>query len=417
MRITILAAGTRGDVQPYIALALGLQQAGHPVRIAADTPFADWIHSFGLDFAPLQGNLRDLMEGEAMQELLAKSHTLRLLREINGVMQQVIEGFTADIWNACQGSEAIIFSLVAVAGYGAAEALGVPTFWAPLQPMSRTRAFPSILAPNGRRLAGPLNWLSHLAEEQLVWQASRRFINNWRRETLHIPPFPFLGPFARIEKEHLPTLYGYSPAVLPKPADWGNWLHVTGYWFLDRSPDWQPPAALLDFLNAGPPPVYIGFGSMSNREPEKLTGLVVEALALAGQRGILVSGWGGLGGLELPPTIFQAEAIPHDWLFPQVAAVVHHGGAGTTAAGLRAGKPTVAVPFSFDQPFWAQRVYELGAAVQPIPRRRLAAERLAAAIRQAVDDPALRERAAAVGNQVRGEDGVARAVEAFQESV
>jgi len=207
-----------------------------------------------------------------------------------------------------------------------------------------------------------------------------------------------------------PILYGFSPAVVPTPTDWPAFVHPTGYWFLDAPRDWRPPVALSAFLAAGPPPVYVGFGSMRNRQPQVVTALVVEALERAGQRGVLHSGWDGLAELRLPETIFPVDSIPHDWLFPRMAAIVHHGGAGTTAAALRAGRPAVVVPFFADQPFWARRVYELGVGPYPLPRARLTAARLADAITAAVYDPTMLERAVALGERLRAEDGVSEAV-------
>jgi UDP:flavonoid glycosyltransferase YjiC (YdhE family) len=189
---------------------------------------------------------------------------------------------------------------------------------------------------------------------------------------------------------------------------------MTGYWFLDRPQGWQPPAALVDFLQAGPPPVVVGFGSITVRDPEETTVLVLSALRAARQRGLLLTGWGGLSQADLPDDVFKLEAVPHDWLFPRAAAVVHHGGAGTTAAALRAGVPSIVVPNFMDQPFWAQRVVALGAGPRPIPRNRLNAARLSAALRAAVEDESFRARAAAVGRRLRAEDGVGRAVEAFE---
>jgi sterol 3beta-glucosyltransferase len=166
-------------------------------------------------------------------------------------------------------------------------------------------------------------------------------------------------------------LYAYSSQVLPVPADYPPHVHVTGYWFLDQINQWQPPSDLVGFLEAGTPPVYVGFGSMSGTKAQEHANIVLEALAQTGQRGLLASGWGGLKATDLPGNIFMLEQAPHEWLFPQVSAVVHHGGAGTTAAGLRAGKPTVIVPLIADQPFWGNVIYRLGVGPQPIPQKSL----------------------------------------------
>jgi UDP:flavonoid glycosyltransferase YjiC (YdhE family) len=190
---------------------------------------------------------------------------------------------------------------------------------------------------------------------------------------------------------------------------------VTGYWFLEPRDEWTPPPALEAFLEAGSPPVYVGFGSMSSRDPEETADLVMEALARTGQRAVLLSGWSGLQKTDVPDSMFMLEPVPFAWLFPRVAAVVHHGGAGTTAAGLRAGVPSVVIPFFGDQFFWGACVTRLGAGPEPVPRKKLTAERLANAIQQAVSDPTVAERAADVGAKIRAEDGVAGAVAVVEE--
>ena len=213
----------------------------------------------------------------------------------------------------------------------------------------------------------------------------------------------------------MPILYGFSPSVIPAPSDWNDQTHITGFWFVDEADDWQPPAALLDFLQAGPAPIYIGFGSMSSRAPEQTADLVIQALALTNQRAILLSGWGGLQKVNIPDSIFMIDAIPHSWLFPRVSAVIHHGGASTTAAGLNAGVPSVIIPFFGDQPFWGQRIADLGVGPKPIPRKKLTADRLANAIREVVTNEDMRQRAAKLGKQIQAENGIKSTVEIFSQ--
>ena len=232
---------------------------------------------------------------------------------------------------------------------------------------------------------------------------------------LGLPKAPFWGPYGDDRFKQNPILYGYSPAVIPPPADWNEQMRVTGYWFLDSGDDWTPPADLLEFLQAGTPPVYIGFGSMIMRNPEATAQLIMQALARTRQRAIMLSGWGGLRSTNVPDSVFMIDAVPHAWLFPRMAAVVHHGGAGTTSAGLRAGVPSIIVPFFADQPFWGQRVADLGVGPAPIPFKRLTADRLAQAIQIAVTDQAMRQRAAELGERIRAEDGIARAAAVIQQ--
>jgi sterol 3beta-glucosyltransferase len=259
-------------------------------------------------------------------------------------------------------------------------------------------------------LGGSLNRLSHHITRQVMWQSFRSADRLVRQKVLGLPAAPFWGPYKADQIRRSPVLYGFSPSVIPPPTDWDTSTHVTGYWFPDPPVGWTPPPSLVEFLAAGPPPVFVGFGSMSNRKPEEITDLILEALARTHQRGIILSGWGGLRPSDLPASVFALDSVPFSWLFPKVAAVVHHGGAGTTACGLAAGVPSIVIPFFADQPFWGQRVVELGVGPKPIPRRKVTVERLATAIETAVTDSTMRQHAADLGRRIRAEDGVARAV-------
>ena len=232
---------------------------------------------------------------------------------------------------------------------------------------------------------------------------------------LNLPGPSFWGPYKSSRLNQNPILYGFSPSVIPSPADWGSNSHVTGYWYLDSPDDWTPPKELIAFIDADSPPIYVGFGSMSNRNPAEVANLIVKALELSKQRGIILSGWGGLQKADLPKSVFMVDSVPFSWLFPRVAAVVHHGGAGTTAYGLRAGIPSIVVPFFADQPFWGHLVAKLGVGPKPIPRKKLTAERLAKAIDIAVADQTMRQCAVDLGSRIQAEDGVSRAVEVIQE--
>ncbi len=414
MRITLFTIGSRGDIQPYVALGLGLQAAGHSVRLAAHNEFERFIRSRGLDIFPVEGNPRAMLESDAGRDWLESANNpLAFFKKLGELSEQIMDQFLVDIWDACQETDAIIISPLAMPAAHVAEKLGLPVYAAYLQPSVPTRAFAAPMASGGRDFGGIFNRLSHVAVNHVFWQLFRSPTNTWRKETLGLPPMPFWGPYRKRLWRYRPVLLGHSPSVLPKPADWGGWLHVTGYWFLDHPAGWQPPADLVEFLDSGPPPVYVGFGSMNSRDPEATTRIVLKALARAGQRGVILTGWGGLDAVDLPESVFKIQEIPHDWLFPRTAAVVHHGGAGTTAAGLRAGIPSILIPFFADQPFWAAQVQRLGVGPKPIPRKQLSVDRLARAITAAVADQPMRDRAAELGRRIQAEDGVARAVEAF----
>jgi sterol 3beta-glucosyltransferase len=398
MHITILAFGSRGDVQPNVALGLGLERAGHKVRLVALSEFKAFVESRGLDFSSLGLDMRDLRQAG---------------REFKPNMERMQE----DFWQASQGTEAIIFSTLGINAYHVAEKLEVPCLWALTIPIfGRTRTRPALLPP--LPLGSGYNLLAHILTEQGTQQTIGRIFNSWRQARLNLPPIQLHRfPYTQLRGRPVPLLYCYSPAVVPRPPDWSEHAHVTGYWFLDHPPDWQPPADLVDFLESGPAPIYVGFGSETSRDPEKASRIVLDALSESGQRGVMATGPGGLSQSDLPNEVFLIEAVPHDWLFPRMAAVVHHGGAGTTGAGLRAGVPSIIVPVSNDQPFWARRVKALGAGPAPIPRKRLTAGRLAQAIRVAVTDVSMRRRAAKLGETIRAEDGVGNAVRIINQAL
>ena len=420
MRITIVTAGSRGDVQPYVALALGLRRGGYDVRVATHETFRDFVGAHGLDFEPVAGDPRAILGGAAADAWLATGRNRNMLafaRELRRLAGPIIDQSLHDYWRACQGADAVLYSSVALPVWDVAQRLGVPAIAAFLQPLSRTRAFPTVGFRGGRGLArvpvvGPaLNYASHVAVEQVVWQALRGRVNRWRTTTLGVPPAALFGPFAEMRRLGTPTLYGFSERVVPRPHDWGDDVHLTGWWTLPPRPDWRPHDELRAFLDDGPPPVYVGFGSMTPASAGPMTAAVLEALERTGQRGVLLKGWGSLGGGDLPPWAIAVADVPHEWLFPRMRAVVHHGGAGTTGAALRAGVPSIVVPLGFDQPFWGRRVAALGVGPEPLSRRALTAARLGTAIERAVNDEEMRERAAALGAALRTENGVARAVE------
>lgn len=414
MNVTILAIGTRGDIQPLLALAVGLQQTGrHKVRFAAPDDFETLIREHGIAFAPLGVNVRALLgTGNLATGMESGRNVLLWVWQILRTLRPLFERLMENTGIACQNAERIVFSTMGFGAYHVAEKLGIPCCWTVPFPMARTRAFPSVVFPR-LPLGGAYNLWTHAVAERCLQQFTGRFINNWRRQQ-HLPAIPLSRwPYDQLQGHPVPMLFSFSPAVSPAPSDWGEHTHVAGYWFLDPATDWQPPARLVDFLAAGPPPVYVGFGSMAQRNPRKAAQLVKDALAQAGQRGVLAAGWGGLSDDSASAhsaNLFLFDAIPHAWLFPRTAAVVHHGGSGTTGAGLRAGAPAVLVPHAGDQTFWARRVVDLGVGPRPIPRRQLTAERLATAIRQAVTDGAMQSRAAALGERIRAEDGVGQAI-------
>lgn len=398
MKVCIITIGTRGDVQPYIALGRGLQEAGHEVTLATLAGFESAITQYGLQYSRLRGDFLKVIQSSEGK----RGNPLKLIRQYRVMAQETLE----DEWAVAQEAELFIYNSAAIGGYHVAEKLGVPTFASfPAPIYSPTHEFPSPFLPF--RNLGPFNKLSHRLFAALGPVIYRRPINEWRRKVLGLPP---AQGETMLRGKPVTKLYAYSEAVVPRPADWDESSVVTGYWFLDAAADWQPDPALVRFLAEGPPPVYVGFGSMFMNGGTQRTALVLEALKRAGQQGVLATGWGGLTADNAPEGVFVLDDVPHDWLLPQVAAVVHHGGAGTTAAAFRAGKPAVICPFVADQPFWGRRAAALGVGPAPISQYQLTAERLAEAIGRAVNDVEMGERAAALGEIIRAEDGVGRTI-------
>ncbi len=371
MRIALLTLGSQGDVRPFLALGLGLQAAEHEVSLVTHGAFEPLIRSRGLSCFPVGDDPHDLLENELGRTWLnTGGNALLFFRQFSHIAETLIQQYMMDCWNACQGAEAMVFSTIGLAvGYTIAEKLAVPCSMAAPYPLTPTRAFQSPYFPAPAAwlpCRGYYNRLTHILSLQLFWQLLRPAVNKARREVLNLPPLAPNWPLREMHAGHITMLYCYSPTIVPAATDWDNFNHVTGSWFLDREAAWQPPCDLVDFLKAGPAPVYVGFGSMHSHNAEKMTDIVLRALARTKQRGVLQTGWGGLSNADLPDDVFKVDALPHDWLFPRMAAVVHHGGSGTTAAGLRAGIPTVIIPVFGDQPFWGQRVFELGAGPAPI---------------------------------------------------
>jgi UDP:flavonoid glycosyltransferase YjiC (YdhE family) len=394
MKALILTIGTQGDVLPYIALGRGLQAAGHEVTIATLAQFNTLIIENGLRHAALRGAYLEAAQSP-------RDNPLKMIRRFQQMARETLD----DEWSSAQDAEVLIYNPAAFGGYHLADKLGIPAFAAFPAPLySPTREFPSPFFPF--KSLGSFNKLSHRLFAKLGPAIYRRPIGEWRRDKLGLPP---AHGEDQLRGKPITKLYAYSPIVVPPPADWDESSVVTGYWFLDAPTAWQPSPELVAFLDSGSPPVYVGFGSMAFHDVARQTTIVLRALQLAGQRAIVATGWGGLKSEEASASILVVDAVPHDWLFPRVAAVVHHGGAGTTGAGLRAGKPTVICPFVGDQSFWGWRVAALGAGPQPIPQLRLTAERLAEAIHTAVTDAKMQERAAALGAIIRVENGVERA--------
>ncbi len=417
MKILLLTIGSRGDVQPFVALGQGLKAAGHQVTVATCERFRSFVETNGLDYGYISDDLLKIIDsdqGKALMEdtrgiLQIVAANIRLARQMAPIQQRTVE----QCWDVAQKArpDLVCFHPKAILGPAIAEKLQIPGILTlPLPFLVPTAEYPCMGFPD-LPLGGWYNRLTYRFVHAMIQLFAGRYVRTWRRRTDTPAARRNLDLLHDQTGRPIPALHGYSGHVLPEPADWPETATAAGYWFLDTEEEWTPPADLTAFLEAGPPPIYVGFGSMSGRNPRRLTEAVVEALQSGGHRGILATGWGGLDAAALPDTILRIDEAPHDWLFQKVAGVVHHGGAGSTAAGLRAGRPTLICPFFADQPFWGRTVHALGAGPKPIPQKKANAENLAAAFDRLVTDTAMRQKAEAVAAGLTQEDGIASAVE------
>ncbi|MEO0407984.1 MAG: glycosyltransferase [Cyanobacteria bacterium P01_A01_bin.135] len=413
-RITILTFGSRGDVQPFCAIALELLNRGHEVTLAGSEQSAEFVGRWGIPFQPIPGDIKQLLSAPAGLDLLEGNNQAQIL-SLELYEQQLRQG-----WHICQGSDLLLLSSLTLWGYHLAEALQVPAVLVTQFPISTTRAFPFLkfASRTNNKLAGLANLASYRILELLSWQRYRKSTNRFRQEVLNIPSLPWLGTRYRNDAPPqltpLPVISGYSAAVLPNPKDFGPEIQQTDYCWLDTAAPFMPTPALTAFLEDGPPPFYVGFGSMTMRDPQRLADTVLSALAETGQRAVLASGWGNLSPQDLPPSVYQIDEVPHDWLFPKMRGAIHHGGAGTTATTLKAGIPSIVVPFFADQPAWGQQLENLGISPTTIPRLELSHERLAVGIRAIVDSDRYRTQAQQIQRQLQQKDGVGETVDILE---
>lgn len=414
LRITCLTIGSRGDVQPYIALCKGLLAEGHKPRIATHAEFGPWIKEHDIEFVSIGGDPAELMRICVENGMF----TYSFLREATSKFRGWIDELLESAWAACQDSDILIESPSAMAGIHIAEALGIPYFRAFTMPWTRTRAYPHAFAVPEHKYGGAYNYLSYVMFDNVFWKGISGQVNKWRKRDLGLGS----TSLERMQQSQVPFLYNYSPHVVPPPLDYSDWVRVTGYWFLDEASRYTPPAALSDFIKKARSDnkklVYIGFGSIVVADPAALTRTVVEAVQKADVRCILSKGWSDRLGdpqaqkteVPLPSDIYQIKAAPHDWLFKQIDAAVHHGGAGTTGASLRAGVPTITKPFFGDQFFFGSRLEDLGVG---ICLKKITVSVLARALWEAVHSERMIVKARLLGEQIRAEDGVQTAIQAI----
>lgn len=410
--VTFLTIGSRGDVQPYIALGKGMLAEGHTVRIATHIEFKDWIQGHGIEFREVAGDPGELMKIMVDHGMFS----VAFIREASAKFRTWIDELLKTSWEACQGTDILVESPSAMAGIHVAEALQIPYYRAFTMPWTKTRAYPHAFIVPEQKMGGSYNALTYVLFDNVFWKGISSQVNKWRVDSLGLER----TTLDQLQQWKVPFLYNVSPSIFVPPLDFSDWITVTGYWFLEEGgKGYEPAEDLTEFINRarddGKKLVYIGFGSIVVSDPKELTKAVVKSVQRAGVRCILSKGWSNRLGsknanipeVELPPEIFQIQAAPHDWLFPQMDAAVHHGGSGTTGASLRAGLPTIIKPFFGDQFFYAGRVEDLGAGIH---LKKMTVNSFSKALWDVTHDERIINKATAIGKSIRSENGVAVAI-------
>ncbi|PWN30102.1 UDP-Glycosyltransferase/glycogen phosphorylase [Jaminaea rosea] len=419
MRVICLTIGSRGDVQPYIALAVALKAHGHSPVIVSHPEYREWVEKYGIEFRGAGGDPGALMKLSVEHRLFSPA----FFRESLGKFRAWLDELLRESFEGCWDADLIIESPSTMAGIHVAEALQCYYFRAFTMPWTRTAAFPQAFSVPPVDLGEAYNLSSYTLFDRVFWQATSGQINRWRRHMLGLAPINF----AELDQDSVPFVYNFSPAVVPHPVDWADRIAVSGYWNLDSSAEqWDPPQELTNFMEKARKEdkkiAYIGFGSITVPDPHKVTSNIYDAVVKADVRAIVAKGWssragdrestGEQGEPEVPAEVYVVDSIPHDWLFPKIDLALHHGGAGSTGASLRAGLVTLIHPFFGDQFFWAGRVQKLGAGLRIGD---LDVDNIAEGLKKASQDRIMREKATSVGELIQSEDGVGNAI-AFIES-
>jgi acyl transferase domain-containing protein/UDP:flavonoid glycosyltransferase YjiC (YdhE family)/thioesterase domain-containing protein/acyl carrier protein len=413
-KISILAFGSRGDVHPFVALGKGLEKSGYEVTIAAIDEYQDLVTNNNLRFAPLNIKANKLQEAFMDKRRRENNAPLALSKDAKKYLEQNIIIWLEKSYEACRGCDLLLYTGLAFHhGIHVAQKLKVPSIPVYLQPITENSSTASFLMPD-LKIGSWYNRLSYRMAEDLLWKSTGRPVNQWRSDN-GLKPLSPKEIFSMKHHSLNPVIYGFSSLVFKKPIEWGKHVSMTGYFFLERNDDWHPAPKLASFLEAGSPPVYVGFGSMNDYITYNTTQKILKALKQTGERVILSVGWENIREEDLlqfgAENIFIAGYAPHHWLFPKMKAIIHQGGAGTTAAALQAGIPSIIIPVMIDQPFWANLAYELGTCPKPIPFRNLTSSRLRTALNRALNDSTILEKAGQIGRMLKNEDGVVNTVD------
>lgn len=415
MNILMLTAGSRGDIQPFIALGLGLKDEGHHVTICTHQKFESFISSYGLDYAYMDDGLLELANSAAARKAIAESSGIlgwfKAVRMLSQKAADIQRQMMDEAWQAAQDIDFIIFHPKVIGALDIAEKLQIPCATVLTAPfMIATGELPHFMFPSVS-LGSLYNRFTYALANMLGKCQYMSTLNDWRQRKLDLAQCSYFSDrLKQYDEKPIPVLHCFSQELMKRPSDWSHNAEITGFWFLKRRDQWQPPKDLVQFLDAGSKPIYIGFGSMVPENVHEFTQIVVAAIKESGKRAIIAGGWGALQDIVASEHIFYIDKVPHDWLFEHVSGVVHHGGAGTTAAALKAGVPQFICPFIADQFFWGQQIFAKGLGPEPIAQKKLNVENFVHALSM-LDDVTMHDRAQVARDNVLAEGGVQKAIE------
>lgn len=399
--ITIICAGSRGDFQPYVALAQRLKILGEEVRISGFSQFENFVRGYGIDYVPIEVDYEELgVDLKMLKQAGSADNPLKMILTFNK-MKKYGAQIAKQTYDSLEGSELIVYHPGCVIGYFAAQEMNIPSVLATPFPMNKTEEYLSVVTYGKARPTKINKKISYKMIQGMLWLASSNTVKQHWKERFGRVPKNFKSPYEKISKDHI-AMVSCSNFVFPRPKDWDKNIYQSGYWFVEENKEYKPSKELEAFINNGEKPVYIGFGSVfDSDEKDKIVRIIIDALKKCGKRGII----SGMGKVDnLPDNIISVDGIPHTWLFEKVSLVCHHGGAGTTGAGFRAGVPSVIIPFSNDQFAWAHRAFDLGVGAKPIYKKDLTADKLAEGISYALNKDII-ERAEMLSKNIALEDG------------
>lgn len=408
MHISIFVYGTWGDIRPHVVLGQALQKLGHEVQVIASPTYEAWVRARGLSFYRMSADVNTFSKENAsiMDQNIVQQ--LKMLREkvtpifVQMGMETLEATRNSDVLMTVEFGIPLLFDVLRLNNLKM-----ISLNPAPLNPSSEISFLGMPTLPSWMPFQSGYSRFTYGMLQRLQWSAMGSARNQIAKK-LNLPKSNLKDYQAMLAKT--PALTTVSKHIAQRPSDWSEHWQITGYLF-DDDPEWKPPQALTDFLASGEPPVYIGFGSMVDSKPQATTQLIIDAVKKSGKRAVILTGWAGFGANDVPENIHILKYAPHSWLFPKMSAVVHHGGAGTTASAFRAGVPMTIVPHAGDQSYWGRVSQQLGVGSAPIPKKKLQVDNLAEAIGTITSTASMREKARVLSQKIEAEDGLATAVQ------